>query len=164
MDQDAEAQLAQLVAGAQGGAPDAQGGMMPPMAPPEPPPTRNPKVMRLELRLTNELLARRRREDLMPPESLMDTPNRVEFPILRAPREELAPLPPAPMNFLDQMGSEAMGGMAMPPDPMMDGAAPPDPMLEGAPAPVPGVGSEPPEVVDDPSLPPEELEALGGLL
>lgn len=129
-------------------------------APPAPSPTRDPRVMRLELRLTGELIARHAREDLMPPESLMDTPNRVEFPILRAPREDVAPLPPARMNFLDQLPPDLLGGMdaaVMGPDAAVDGVEAPGEVLEGAPAPVPGVGGEPAEVVDDLTLPPGEL-------
>lgn len=166
MEQNPDELMAQLAG--QGAAPGAEGemGMGMPMTP-APPPTRNPKVMRLELQLTNELLSRRRRDDLMPPESLMDTPNRVEFPILRAPREEIAPLPPAPMNFLDQMPGGMQGGMDMlnmEPEGMMDGPMPPDPMMEGAPSPVPGMGGAPEDVSDDPSAPPVDVGGLGDLL
>lgn len=152
---------AELLAGMAGGAEGAAPAMP---AAPQPSPTRNPKVMRLELKLTNELLSRRKREDLMPPESLMDTPNRVEFPILRSPREEFVPMPPAPMNFLDQMPGDLLGGMdamVSEPEPMMGGLGAPGAMLDGVGAPVPGVGGEPSAVSDDPLLPPDGVDSGG---
>lgn len=140
----------------------AMGGAMPQA--PAAPVTRDPKVIRLELRLVSELVARRRREDLMPPESLMDTPNRVEFPILRAPRENFAPMPPAPMNFLDQMPMDVTTGMdsvVSDPAALLDGAPPPDAMLDEAPAPVEGMPPNPAPVAADPTLPPDGVDAGG---
>lgn len=161
-------QLAAMMGGAQPQGGQAEGGeqaqqlMQQLMQPPPRPATREPRLAAIEDFLVKEVLAKHRRDDLAPPEALLDTPSQTQFPIME--REEgVTGMSFGPTEGLAGMFGSAMQGLG---EPVMGGGVDPLAALSGGGAPVappppadPLAGEPPPEdlLSAEQSLPVDEL-------